>query len=44
MIRKVKGGYIVVSHTGKKLGGPYKSKEAANKRLKQIEFFKHKGK
>jgi len=42
MIVKVKGGYKVVSEKGKKnLGGPYKSKAAAEKRLRQVEFFKH---
>jgi hypothetical protein len=41
MIKKVSGGYKVVSEkTGKNLGGPYKSKKAAEKRLKQVEFFK----
>lgn len=44
MIRKVKGGYKVVSHKGKNLGGPYKSKKKARKRLRQVEYFKHKGK
>ncbi len=44
MIRKVKGGWKVESHLGKNLGGPYKSKEKAEKRLKQVEYFKHKGK
>jgi hypothetical protein len=44
MIKKVKGGYQVVSEkTGKNLGGPYKSKAAAQKRLRQVEFFKHRG-
>jgi hypothetical protein len=42
MIKKVKGGYQVVSEkSGKNLGGPYKSKEEAAKRLRQVEFFKH---
>jgi hypothetical protein len=41
MIKKVKGGYKVVSEkSGKNLGGPYKSKEEAKKRLQQVEFFK----
>lgn len=44
MIKKVAGGYKVVSKEGKNLGGPYKSKEAAQKRLVQVEWFKHKGK
>lgn len=42
MIKKVKGGYKVVSEkTGKNLGGPYKTKAAAEKRLRQVEYFKH---
>jgi hypothetical protein len=42
MIKKVRGGYKVVSEkTGKNLGGPYKTKAAAEKRLRQVEFFKH---
>ena len=43
MIKKVTGGYKVLSEKGKNLGGPYKSKAAAQKRLKQVEYFKHKG-
>ena len=42
MIKKVKGGYQVVSEKKKKnLGGPYKTKAEAEKRLRQVEFFKH---
>jgi hypothetical protein len=42
MIKKVKAGYKVVSEkTGKNLGGPYKTREEAAKRLRQVEFFKH---
>lgn len=41
MIKKVSGGYKVVSEKGKNLGGPYKSKKEAEKRLKQVEYFKH---
>ena len=41
MIRKVKDGYKVLSEKGKNLGGPYKTKAAAEKRLRQVEFFKH---
>ena len=40
MIKKVKEGYKVLSEKGKNLGGPYKSTEA-EKRLRQVEFFKH---
>lgn len=44
MIVKKPGGYYVVSEkTKRNLGGPYKSKDVATKRLKQVEFFKHKG-
>jgi hypothetical protein len=41
MIRKVAGGYKVFSEKGKNLGGPYKTKKEAEKRLKQVEYFKH---
>jgi hypothetical protein len=41
MIKKVKEGYKVLSEKGKNLGGPYKSKSQAEKRLKQVEYFKH---
>ncbi len=40
MIKKVSGGYQVVSSKGKNLGGPYKTLDAAKKRLRQVEFFK----
>ena len=43
MIKKVKGRYRVTSEKGKNLGGPYKTKKEAEKRLRQVEFFKHKG-
>jgi hypothetical protein len=42
MIKKVSGGYRVLSEKGKNMGGPYKTKKEAEKRLKQVEFFKHK--
>ena len=42
MIKKVKDGYKVLSEkTGKNLGGPYKTKAEAEKRLRQVEFFKY---
>ena len=41
MIKKVKAGYKVVSSKGRNLGGPYKTLEEAKKRLRQVEFFKH---
>lgn len=40
-IRKTSVGYKVVSKEGKNLGGPYKTKEAALKRLREVEYFKH---
>jgi hypothetical protein len=41
MIKKVAGGYRVMSEKGKNLGGPYKTKKEAEKRLQQVEYFKH---
>jgi hypothetical protein len=35
------GKFWVESKKGKNLGGPYKSKRKAQKRLQQVEFFKH---
>ena len=43
MIRKRKDGYRVVSEKGRNLGGPYATKAEAEKRLRQVEFFKHRG-
>lgn len=34
-------GWHVMSEKGKHLGGPYKSKPQAVKRLRQVEYFKH---
>ena len=40
MIKKIKGKYVVMSeHTGRKFG-TYGTKKDAEKRLRQIEFFK----
>lgn len=44
MIRGKPGAWHVVSEKGKNLGGPYKTRAEAKKRLKQVEWFKHKGK
>ncbi len=45
MIVKKKDGYHVLSEkTRKNLGGPYKTRAEAVKRLGQVEYFKHKGK
>jgi len=41
MIRKIKGKYVVLSeNTGRKFG-TYKTLAAAQKRLRQVEYFKH---
>ena len=40
MIKKFNDGYRVLSSKGKNLGGPYKTREEALKRLRQVEFFK----
>jgi hypothetical protein len=40
VIKKVKQGYKVLSEKGKNMGGPYKTKAEAEKRLRQVEFFK----
>lgn len=43
MIEKREDGYYVVSEKSEKnLGGPYKTKAEAEKRLQQVEYFKHK--
>lgn len=40
MIKKIKEGYRVVAESGRNMG-TYKTKEEAQKRLRQIEMFKH---
>ena len=41
MIRKV-NGYVVYSEKGKRLSRAYSTRKQAEKRLRQIEFFKRK--
>jgi len=41
VIIKVKNGYKVVAESGRNMG-TYPTKEEAQKRLQQIEYFKHK--
>lgn len=49
MIVKRKDGFHVVSEKKgtdgkrKNLGGPYKTRKGADKRLREVEYFKHKG-
>ena len=40
MIKKVGSKYVVVAESGRKMG-TYGTKKEAEKRLRQIEFFKH---
>jgi hypothetical protein len=44
MIKRVAGGWKVVSESGKNLSRVLKSLAAAKHRLKQVEWFKNKGK
>lgn len=42
MIVKTSKGYVVKSEMGKTLSKPYTTKQQAQKRLNQIEYFKSK--
>lgn len=42
MIVSTKKGYVVKSEKGKNLSKPLPTKKAAEKRLKQVEYFKNK--
>jgi hypothetical protein len=42
MIQKTAKGYVHYSKDGsRKLGGPYKTREEALRRERQVQFFKH---
>lgn len=41
MIRKIKGKYVVLLERTKRVMGRYLTKKEAQKRLRQIDFFKH---
>lgn len=41
MIKKIKGGYEVVSHTSGRSFGKYKTKKEAEDRLKQLKIYKN---
>jgi len=41
MIKKEKGEYVVLSERTGRVFGRYKTKKEAEKRLRQIEIFKH---
>jgi len=40
MIKKIKGKYIVLSETTGRSFGRYRTKAEAERRLRQVEFFK----
>lgn len=42
MIVKTSKGYVVKSESGKNLSKPYASRKEAEKRLRQVEYFKNK--
>jgi hypothetical protein len=44
MIKRVAGGWKVKSESGKNLSRVLKSLKAARHRLRQVEYFKHRGK
>lgn len=41
IVKRKKGYYVLSEKTRKNLGGPYKTRVEAVKRLQQVEFFKH---
>jgi hypothetical protein len=41
IVKRTAGYYVLSEKTRRNLGGPYKSREEAVKRLRQVEFFKH---
>jgi len=43
MIKKIKGKYTVLSEKGDRSFGTYKTLAEAKIRLRQVEFFKHRG-
>ncbi len=42
IVKRKDGWYVISEKTGRNLGGPYKTKEEAVKRLRQVEYFKRK--
>lgn len=41
IVKKKDGFYVLSEKTKRNLGGPYATEEEAKKRLRQVEFFKH---
>lgn len=42
IVKRSSGFYVISEKNNRILGGPYKSRAAAEHRLKQVEYFKHK--
>lgn len=42
IVKKTDGYYVLSEKTKRNLGGPYKTREEAVKRLREVEYFKHK--
>lgn len=42
IVKRVAGYYVLSKKTRRNLGGPYKTKDEALKRLRQVEFWKSK--
>ena len=41
IVKTPQGDTVKSEKTGRNLGGPYKTQAEAQKRLRQVEFFKH---
>jgi len=41
IVKKKRGYYVISEKTRRNLGGPYRTRAEAAKRLRQVEFFKH---
>ena len=42
VVKRKKGYYVLSERTRRNLGGPYSTRKKALKRLRQVEYFKHK--
>lgn len=40
IVKRKKGYYVLSEKTKRNLGGPYKTRQEAVKRLRQVEYFK----
>lgn len=43
IVKRDDGYYVISESAGKTLGGPYTNREEAETRMRQVEYFKHKG-